>query len=45
MYPEEMKNSMEIRHQELAMKQQMIQMQQQMMNVFMMSVMGQSNDL
>ncbi len=44
MHQEEMKNVMEMHHQDLVMKQQMIQTQQQTMNVFMMSMMGQRNN-
>lgn len=42
---EEMTNKRELHHQKLAMQQQMIQLQWQMMNMFMILMMDQANNM
>ncbi len=43
MQQHKMKNERELNHPQLAMQQQILQLQQQMMNMFMMTLMGQNN--
>ncbi len=41
----QMQQDFAMRHQELAMQQQILQSQQQIMNMFMMTMIGQNNNM